>query len=240
MNTYYLGIQGSYAHLELALFCNEKILESIWETDIKASSHLIPCLDTLLRNHRISLNDLACIAVDRGPGALTSLRVTIATVNGLSFASHVPLIGISGLEALAHQAYAAYSTDAPALDAIVSLLNAYHQDVYYVAYRCTPQREMVLETQPAYSSITAYCQTLATHYAGKHILFVGNGALLHQSILREHTGFVAHFLPETPLTASAVAIAQIGYNRWKAGEQSVTSIEPLYLKLQTYTSKLKS
>lgn len=50
---------------------------------------------------RLALADVSLLAVCLGPGAFTGLRVGIAAAQGLAFATSIPIVGISALEALA-------------------------------------------------------------------------------------------------------------------------------------------
>ena len=76
---------------------------------------------------------LAFLAVNQGPGAFTSLRVIIASINGLALGdAQKRLIGVDGLDALAQEAHQKYIKDQNAL--LVPLLNAYNSEVYYGVY----------------------------------------------------------------------------------------------------------
>src|SRR5678815_2876000 len=55
----------------------------------------------LLDRHNLRVGDIDLFAVAAGPGSFTGLRIGIATMQGLAFASGKPLIGISALDALA-------------------------------------------------------------------------------------------------------------------------------------------
>lgn len=99
-----LGIVGSYKHFEIA-FRYKNIDFSDKKENFNVSEKFIPYLSDLFKQHSITINDLDFIALDQGPGAFTSLRATIASCNGLSFASNVPLIGIDGLDALSREVF---------------------------------------------------------------------------------------------------------------------------------------
>ena len=53
---------------------------------VRASAQLLPLIDQLLVQHECELSDLDFIALDQGPGAFTSLRVVLTTINGIAFA----------------------------------------------------------------------------------------------------------------------------------------------------------
>jgi len=62
----------------------------------ETSKLLIPTIASLLAEQGVVLPQLSYIACYRGPGSFTTVRSMIVTVNGLSFASKVPLVGFSG------------------------------------------------------------------------------------------------------------------------------------------------
>ena len=66
------------------------------------SQRLLPGIDALLKDLQLSIGDLDGIAVTRGPGSFTGLRIAISLAKGLSQALDVPIIGISSLEHWAH------------------------------------------------------------------------------------------------------------------------------------------
>jgi tRNA threonylcarbamoyl adenosine modification protein YeaZ len=59
-------------------------------------------LIALLAHAGLSLADIDLFAVATGPGSFTGLRIGIATMQGLAFATGKPLVGVSGFDALAH------------------------------------------------------------------------------------------------------------------------------------------
>ena len=56
---------------------------------------------TLLEGEQVALESVDVFAAATGPGSFTGMRVGIATMQGLAFAMGKPLVGVSGLAALA-------------------------------------------------------------------------------------------------------------------------------------------
>jgi tRNA threonylcarbamoyladenosine biosynthesis protein TsaB len=70
----------------------------------RSADRLLALLDAALAESRLRLADLAAIAVARGPGSFTGVRIALATALGLHQATGLPLVAASTLELLARQA----------------------------------------------------------------------------------------------------------------------------------------
>src|SRR3989344_8568089 len=82
-----LWIDTSGANIVLKLELNGQVIDEVKEeADKKQSELLLIEIDKLLKKHNLKLNELDKIKAHSGPGRFTSLRVGIATVNGLNFA----------------------------------------------------------------------------------------------------------------------------------------------------------
>lgn len=233
MKKIYLGIQATYNTTDIALFEDENCLEPFFRPDLKASSHLVPYLDSLLRNNGKTLSDLAFIGLDKGPGAFTTLRVTIATLNGVAFAHKIPLIGIDGLEALTYELL--YSLTMPQTDlqtTIVTLLNAYSNDVYFMI--SDVKNGSAIKVDYGCKNIDIVLESLASRTFEQKILFTGNGALLHQERISKKFSLL-EILP-TP-TASAKTIARLGLIDFRQQKNCSDKILPNYVKTQIFNIK---
>lgn len=71
------------------------------------SRTLLPMAEDLLRNLELKLADIDLLAVSRGPGSFTGIRIGVATVKGLAWALDKPVCGVSTLEAMAQLGVAA-------------------------------------------------------------------------------------------------------------------------------------
>ena len=72
-----------------------------------SNTQLLPRIDAALAEHGVVREDIACVAVGRGPGSFTGVRIAMATAKGIASALEVPLVGVSSLDAVAWNAWAA-------------------------------------------------------------------------------------------------------------------------------------
>jgi tRNA threonylcarbamoyl adenosine modification protein YeaZ len=126
----YIAIQNTYEIFEIALFVNNKLVSKKREDKHDTSKLFIPLLDELLTQNNAKISDFDFCAVNCGPGPFSTLRSIIASVNGLHFATNIPLISIDGLEATFFEFYN------PTYQHTIVLLNAFNNEVYYlIAHR---------------------------------------------------------------------------------------------------------
>lgn len=210
----FLAIQNTYTQVQMALGKDTQLSEIISLDKTVASKECIIALDRLLSQNSVSLSDLSFIAVNQGPGPFTTLRVVISTVNGLSFARKIPLIGVNALQALAAQ------YDAPTK---VILLNAFAGDMYYLIEKNGQQTIGAGKT----ASLLQLVEQKIPH---DPILFLGNGVLLHHELITATFGNRAH-LP-TPFVEfpSLASIARHGFAQWQTKENVSYQLQPLYYK----------
>ena len=232
----FLSIEGSYSNLEITLFQNQKNIQTLSENNLKASSKLILAIDSILKQNKITLSDLDFIAVNQGPGAFTSLRVVISTVNGISFANKIPLIGIDGLDALSLQTLKEFdfinSITKPTM--LISLLNAYNNEVYFSVNKII-ENELEKIIPNNYKKIDLFLDEISKQFANKKILFTGNGTILHKGLIQEKFGSNAIFQKNILQTPSAKQIGIMALQ--KSDQQKEFKLKPLYLKSQAFIVK---
>ena len=114
----------------VALVQGECLLgESLLNLKTTHSERLLGVVDRLLEGLGCTLDQLDALAVVRGPGSFTGLRVGMATAKGLALALELPLVGISSLAALAANAPFARMP-------VCALLDARKDEVYAGLYSC--------------------------------------------------------------------------------------------------------
>ena len=197
---------------------NDLLSEIISGNGQTHSRHLMAMIDSALELADLDLSLTDGLAFTSGPGSFTGLRIGISTMLGLSAATRKPIVGISGLDALAMQAAAPNMTICPWVD-------GRRNEVYCGRYRwingelVKEAAEQVLSPELAISGLNAPA------------LFVGDGALLYQPLIRERFGDLAYFAPNCLNTLRASTIARISMKRFETGDvDDIFRYEPLYIR----------
>ena len=184
----------------------------------EASKQLIPVLAALLQKKDQSFTDLSLCAVSRGPGPFTTLRTVIATMNGLSYATGISLVGVNALEVLITQ------YDVTNTKQVIALLNAFGGDVYF-GMRLAGGTQTTMGAGPSshvFTIIDDVCSDGVVHV-------VGNAAAAHEQALYARYGDRVR-VEQAVRHGTLAGIARHGADAWAAGERGVTHLKPVYLK----------
>ena len=103
-----LAIETSASHLGLGIYRYRPgaarvrpLAESFVRRPLQQSEALFPTLTAMFRRLRKSPSVLDAVAVNVGPGSFTGVRVGVSSARAIAQGLNLPLVGISGLEALA-------------------------------------------------------------------------------------------------------------------------------------------
>jgi tRNA threonylcarbamoyladenosine biosynthesis protein TsaB len=201
----YLILQSTYTEIELALFDSNKIIRKQSIDKQEATAMLIPTIDAILKDNNIEITNLDFIGINQGPAPFTTLRVLISTVNGLAFATGIPLVGTDGLKALMQESNNPKS---------IVLLNAFSKDVYYSINNevgCKNINNLLEELKPA-----------------SGMYFIGNGSILYKDAILEK--FPDATISEDLKYCSLETIAKNCLERFDKKEGISQKLMPMYLK----------
>lgn len=99
-----LAVDTATESCSAALLAGDRLLARETELARGHAERILPMIDELLAEGRISLRQLDAIAFGRGPGSFTGVRLAAGIVQGLAFAAGLRVVPISDLRALAQRA----------------------------------------------------------------------------------------------------------------------------------------
>ncbi len=111
-----------------ALLIGEQVIERSEIAPRRHAEIILPMIESLLAEAGISRRQIDAIAVGRGPGAFTGVRLAISVAQGLALGLDVPVVAVSSLAALAQDAPT--DIDAP----ILAVIDARMGEVYAGAF----------------------------------------------------------------------------------------------------------
>jgi len=218
-----LAVDTSTKTCSVAVVDNFSLLaEETLLSDQTHSRHLMGMINNVVTLSDCKFSDIDGFAVIKGPGTFTGLRIGISTVKGLASALDKPVIGISGLNALAMQ------TETSSL--ICAMLDARRMEVYSGFYRYVASDgkkrllknevcETVLPVKQALSGISEDCT------------FIGDGAITYQETIIEILGGRAIFSPRCLNTLFASTVAYAALEKIQGnGFDTIEALLPCYIR----------
>lgn len=186
------------------------------------SQTLLPMLDEIVRMTDTDLNSIDAIAVSKGPGSFTGLRIGSATVKGLGLALDKPIIGIPTVEGLAMNLY---DTDA----LICPLMDARRNQVYTGFYKFQNGSLQVVKEQTPLGIEEVIS---ALNVLGQKVVFLGDGVPVYKEVIENMVSVEYSFAPSHVNKQRAGAIGVRAFEYYKQGlTVSAAEFEPEYLRL---------
>ena len=101
--SYILNIETSSKNCSVSLLKEDKIINVIEQEDdsYRHSELLTSFIDQILSKEKIKPENLSAVAIAKGPGSFTGLRIGFSVAKGICFPYKTPIIGINSLEILA-------------------------------------------------------------------------------------------------------------------------------------------
>ncbi len=214
-----LSIDTSTTVCSVALH-NQGTLLGAYElfTERTSSAMLTTLIGDVVRHTGYELNQLDAIAVAKGPGSYTGLRIGVSTAKGLCFALDKPLLAVNTLAAMAEQIRSFY----PANYILCPMIDARRMEVY-CAFYTTDGRE-VKTTSAEIIDESSFADWLARG----PVVYFGDGAAKCQAVLGQHTNAL---FPNANIKPAARTVGQLATQAFLVNQfEDVASFEPFYLK----------
>lgn len=186
------------------------------------SQTLLPMLDAVAKMIELDLETVDAIAIAKGPGSFTGLRIGSATAKGLGMALDKPIIEIPTVDGLAFNLWGAK-------DLVCPLMDARRNQTYTGIYAFGDGEMQVLEPQCAVDISEIVEKINAQQRA---VVFLGDGVPVFRAYIGEHMQVPYSFAPAHLNKQRAGAVAALAFRYLKDGKTvSAAEHQPDYLRL---------
>lgn len=206
----------------IGLSSNGRIVSIKESFDQRSHAELITIfIAEVLREANISFQDLDAVAVSKGPGSYTGLRIGVSSAKGICFAIDKPLIAIDTLYALSVGFRETMRGSIQATDLLCPMIDARRMEVYSTLFDSS--NKVISPTQALIIDHQSFSNELETH----RIWFFGDGAskCKNAKIIHKNAIIVDNFFPSVH-NMSLLAHEQFNNNQF----ENVAYFEPFYLK----------
>jgi len=169
-------------------------------------------MEEILNETGISAHDLKAVAVSKGPGSYTGLRIGVSSAKGLCYALGIPLISVDTLQVLAKQVKVEQGI-------IVPMIDARRMEVYSAIFDKNHQN--IKEVQAEVLTDNSYAEF------DDPVYFIGDCQEKCQTVLTK-PNFI--FIPEIVFPSSK-EMSQLSFEKFTNNDfEDVAYFEPFYLK----------
>lgn len=215
-----LALESSAKAASVALVQDGVLLsQSMQCSGLTHSRTLLPMAEDLIKNADASLEDVDVFAVSQGPGSFTGVRIGVAAVKGLAWASEKPVVGVSTLEAMAWQGLAAGEGRL-----VCCAMDARRSQVYNALFEIQDGKPVRLTEDRAISA-EALISELSSNDAEPFL--VGDGAALCRDAC-EKVGLHCVLAPDNLRMQSAWGVAMAALDKQPIPGEL---LQPVYLRL---------
>jgi len=195
-----------------------------WKEDTEGRNHaklLTLFIDEILRESDIKPEELDAIAVSKGPGSYTGLRIGVSAAKGMAFALSIPLISINTLKMMASgyvQENESLSADKNIL--LCPMIDARRMEVYSALY--TPQLIEYRKVEAEIIDENSYKDIIKEN----RIIIIGDGATKCSEYLKSPKIKI-----DTSFIVSSKYMAPLSALKYKEKQfEDLAYFEPFYLK----------
>ena len=214
-----LAIDSTAIVASVALCDDEKLIALYTVNNGNTHSEtLLPMVESILKEAKLTPADIELFAVSNGPGSFTGVRIGCATVKGLAFGRMTPCVGVSTLEALAYNLKGSDGILCP-------VMNARRNQVYNALFRFEGDRLVRLCEDRAIA-----ISELADEFAEKNekVYLSGDGvSITAPAIPEDKLGFTHPVMAHQ----NAYSVAMCALEAYRSGNYTTDiDLAPTYLR----------
>ncbi|CAM4209065.1 tRNA (adenosine(37)-N6)-threonylcarbamoyltransferase complex dimerization subunit type 1 TsaB [Gillisia hiemivivida] len=209
-----LCIETASTNCSVAIGVNGKLLalKEDYDSSYSHAERLHNFIKEILAENDLELSDLDAIAVSKGPGSYTGLRIGVSAAKGLCFSLDLPLISVATLTSLANQV--------ENKGTIIPMMDARRMEVYTAVF--DKDKNQIEDTSAKILDAESYKEYLDEQV----VYFIGSGVEKFKKIC-EHPN-ARYIEDKLPSSSQMVSLATIKHK--KSDFEDVAYFEPYYLK----------
>ncbi len=220
-----LGIDSSSISCSVAVLNDNKIIGKIVNNGLTHSQTLLPMINEVLTDAKLEVKDIDLIAITKGPGSFTGLRIGMATVKGMAAPYSTPCVCVSTLEAIAQTASEHHD------GVFCAVMDARCNQVYNALFE-EQNGDLVRLCDDRAISIEDLEKELKT--IEKPIILCGDGTAVCEKNFKEIEFEIADECVRLPHASNICALGKKYINE----AQSPDKISPAYLRLPQASREL--
>ena len=201
--------------------CNKSGIMSLRESHEGKShaSQLTLFIEEILKENNIEARDLEAVAVSKGPGSYTGLRIGVSVAKGLAYGAELPLIGIETTTSMFYGLSKDIKSGKIRGDLFCPMLDARRMEAYYCIFDI--QGKITKEISAEIINENSF-----KDFSSSVIVFFGDGASKCRDVIRhENAVFIDDF------NVSASHMHEPVYKAFNSQVfEDVAYFEPFYLK----------
>lgn len=219
-----LALDTATLQAGLALYDGQVVrAEALWHGGRHHTEWLAPAVDDALRRIHATAADLTAVAVTRGPGSFTGLRVAMSLGKGIAAARGLPIVGISALDVTA-------APHAGPNHPLFVLLPSGRGRHAYASYPAATGAALPSGSEPRIGEIQAVAAAIASVESAAPIKVAGELTPAERMYLAEEFGERLLLLSPAQAVRRPAVLAELAWQRLAAGEpDELATLEPIYL-----------
>lgn len=222
-----LAVETSTDACSAALFIDGRIHEKFELAPRQHTKLILPMIDALMAEAQLKPQQLDAVALSRGPGSFTGVRIATGVAHGIAFGADVPVVLISTLAAIAQGFFNRHADVGGGVsEAAVSFtaMDARMDEIFWGVYR---RNELGLAAIIGDEAVTPAAEAVFPDMAG---VGVGSGWAAHGETLATRLGKRVLDI-DSQVWPRAACIAQLGAYDFANGlAVPVEQAMPVYLR----------
>lgn len=189
--------------------------------DYSHAENLTLFIEDVCKQANINLSQVDAIAVSKGPGSYTGLRIGVSTAKGLCYSLDKPLISISTLLSITRSIVHSSKFKVESSDLFCPMLDARRMEVYCAIF--SSEGNVVKETAAEIIDEDSFADILKTN----KVIFFGDGASKCKETFSKNSNAV--FIDDVvPSAKDMIMLSEKAYNAKQF--EDIAYFEPYYLK----------